>query len=73
MAHKLTAAGVTNAAVYPNGRPRPEAFQPVAAGTGPLQCVFFSQIEPEKGVDRILEASVQLPDMMFLVYSGLSW
>lgn len=71
MAHKLTAAGVTNAAVYPNGRPRPEVFQPVMGGTGPLQCVFFSQIEPEKGVDRILEASVQLPDMMFHFYGRI--
>lgn len=72
MAHKLTAAGVTNAAVYPNGRPRPEVFQAISAGTGPLQCVFFSQIEPEKGVDRILEASMLLPDVQFHFYGRIN-
>lgn len=71
MARKLTEAGVTNAAVYPNGRPRPDIFQPVTAGADTLQCVFFSQIEPNKGVDRILEAAKELPEVQFHFYGRI--
>lgn len=68
MARKLASAGVTNAAVYPNGRPRPQMLEPISAGCGPLRCVFFSQIEPDKGVDRILEAAELLPEFQFDFY-----
>lgn len=71
MAKKLTEAGVTNAAVYPNGRPRPQKLPPISAGEGHLQCVFFSQIQPEKGVDRILDAAKVLPGMQFHFYGGI--
>lgn len=71
MARKLADAGMTNAAVYPNGRPRPETLQPISDGKGELQCVFFSQIQPEKGVDRILQAAKQLPDLQFHFYGGI--
>lgn len=71
MARKLSDAGVANAAVYPNGRPRPEHFPPVKAGQGTLRCVFFSLIQPEKGVDRILEAAGQLPNMQFHFYGRI--
>ena len=68
MARKLEAAGVTNAAVYPNGRPRPGQMQSVKMSNDALRCVFFSLIQPEKGVDRILEAARNLPDLEFHFY-----
>lgn len=71
MARKLTDAGVKNAAVYPNGRPRPEILLPISQRQGALQCVFFSQIQPEKGVDRILDAAQILPDVQFHFYGGI--
>ena len=71
MVRKLAEAGVTNAAVYPNARPRPAVFPPVTVGEGPLQCVYFSQIEPEKGVDRILEAAAKVPGMQFHFYGRI--
>lgn len=71
MARKLTEAGVTNAAVYPNGRPRPDTFQPITVRADTLQCVFFSQIEPDKGVDRILEAARELTGVQFHFYGRI--
>lgn len=71
MAEKLSEAGVTNAAVYPNGRPRPKVPEPIRTGTAPLRCVFLSQIEPAKGVDRILEAADLLADVRFDFYGRI--
>lgn len=71
MARKLADAGVTNGAVYPNGRPRPKTLEPIRSGTGPIRCVFFSQIEPEKGVDRILQAAQHLPNLRFDFYGRI--
>ena len=71
MARKLTEAGVTNAAVYPNGRPRPEVFEEIQDNRGVLRCVFFSQIQPEKGVDRILETAKNMPNVEFDFYGGI--
>ena len=68
MAQKLQAAGVDNAAVYPNGRPRPEGVLTAREARGPLKCVFFSIIRPEKGTDRILEVAGKLPEMQFHFY-----
>lgn len=71
MAQKLETAGVTNAAVYPNGRPRPKELEPVSADNEQLHCVFFSLIEPEKGVDRIFEAAKVLPGVQFHFYGKI--
>ena len=71
MARKLAQAGVTNAATYPNGRPRPKVFEAVRDNREALRCVFFSQIQPEKGVDRILEAAMDLPEIQFDFYGGI--
>lgn len=68
MARKLADAGVTNAAVYPNDRPRPRSLEPIRTGKFSLRCVFFSQIEPDKGVDRIFEAAKLLPEISFDFY-----
>ena len=71
MACKLENAGVSNAEVYPNGRPRPQKLEPIRSDAGPLRCVFFSQIEADKGVDRILEAAMLLPDVQFDFYGRI--
>lgn len=71
MAQKLSEAGVTNSSVYPNGRPRPQKLEPINICDGPLRCVFFSQIEPDKGVDRILEVADLLPDVQFDFYGRI--
>lgn len=71
MAQKLETVGVTNAAVYPNGRPRPNTLEPVSVNNDQLQCVFFSLIEQEKGVDRILNAAEALPGVQFHFYGKI--
>jgi len=71
MLEKLKAAGVTNGAIYPNGRPRPDNAPAPVLGNEPLKCVFFSIIQPEKGVDLILEAAQQLPRIQFHFYGEL--
>jgi glycosyltransferase involved in cell wall biosynthesis len=71
MVQKLTKEGTTNASVYPNGRPRPQKLEPIRTFDGSLRCVFFSQIEPDKGVDRILEVADLLPGVQFDFYGRI--
>ncbi len=71
MLRKLEQAGVTNGAIYPNCRPRPGDLPPPVVGNDPLKCVFFSIIQPEKGVDLILDAVRMLPEMQFHFYGEL--
>ena len=71
MQRKMQSAGVTNCAIYPNGRPRPGALPAISAGEGPLRCVFFSIIQPEKGVDLILQAAQELSHMQFHFYGEI--
>lgn len=71
MQKKLKDAGVTNCAIYPNARPRPAGMPTPVTEEGALKCVFFSIIQPEKGVDVILDAARLLPDMEFHFYGEL--
>ncbi len=71
MQRKLEQAGVSNCAIYPNGRPRPSEIPAPEMGVGALKCVFFSIIQPEKGVDLILETAKQLPQMEFHFYGEI--
>ena len=71
MQRKLQSAGVTNCAIYPNGRPRPGDLPVPSMGEESLKCVFFSIIQPEKGVDLILQAADQLPQMEFHFYGEI--
>ena len=71
MVRKLESAGVTNAAIYPNGRPRPGALPAPVVTDAPLRCVFFSIIQPEKGVDLILQAAERMPGTEFHFYGEL--
>lgn len=65
MLKTLEKVGVGNAAIYPNGRPRPKELPSLNVGVKPLKCVFFSIIQPEKGVDLIFEAAQMLPQIQF--------
>ena len=71
MQRKLQSVGITNCAIYPNGRPRPGALPAISAGEGLLRCVFFSIIQPEKGVDLILQAAQRLTNMQFHFYGEI--
>jgi len=71
MLKKLEAAGVRNVAVYPNGRPRPDKLAEPELGNGPLKCVFFSIIQPEKGVDLILQTAHKQASMQFHFYGEI--
>lgn len=71
MLEKLEAAGIRNCAIYPNCRPRPADSPAPETGNGSLRCVFFSNIQPEKGVDLILQTARELPEMTFHFYGEL--
>lgn len=71
MVRKLNDSGVLNVMMYPNGRPRPRCLQAIHSDNGPLRCVFFSQIEPEKGVDRILETARLISEVRFDFYGRI--
>lgn len=71
MLKKLEAAGISNGAIYPNGRPRPGELSDPVVSNEPLNCVFFSIIQPEKGVDLILQAAQMLPQMQFHFYGEI--
>lgn len=71
MERRLKDAGLDNAALYPNGRPRPQWISAAKPAGDTLQCVFFSIIRPEKGVDLILEAADRLPQMQFHFYGEI--
>lgn len=66
MREVLETAGLANAALYPNARPRPTGER--EDRDGPLRCVFFSLIQPGKGADLALEAAARLPQVQFTFY-----
>lgn len=71
MRDRLVSAGVTNCAIYPNGRPRPDTLPVLREEGGRLECVFFSIIQPEKGADLILNAATELPQVQFHFYGEI--
>lgn len=57
MLAELNDAGVNNASIYPNARPRielPQRNKPLEGGR--LRCVFFAQVSHEKGYDVAVDA-----------------
>lgn len=70
MAACLKEAGLRNVSMYPNGRKRPKPVE-VSWRKGKLKCVFFSLIQPEKGVDLILQAAGNLPEVDFTFYGQI--
>lgn len=68
MYDELVSAGFANAAIYPNGRFRPATAYSATQSEGRLKCVFLSKVRPEKGVDLLLEAARNLPEISFTIY-----
>ena len=71
MQQQMENAGIHNVGIYPNCRPRPRELPEPDRGGEQLKCVFFSIIQPEKGVDLILQAAEELPQMQFHFYGEL--
>lgn len=71
MRENLEAAGMQNVAVYPNCRFRPQYDIPMHKHKKPLRCVFFSSVQPEKGVDFVLKAAEALPNVDFIFYGKI--
>lgn len=69
MIKDLNAVGIQNVSLFPNCRKRPTCE--LSAQTGKPSCVFFSLIQPQKGVDNALDAAMKLPDIQFHFYGGI--
>ena len=67
----LVEAGMNNVAVFPNCRKRSEQDVRAIRHSGNIRCVFFSIIQPEKGVDLILDAAKELTDVEFFFYGPI--
>lgn len=76
MLNELKAAGLENGAIYPNCRFKPDKFHisdpSNTDSEKPLKCVFFSQIQREKGVDIILEVATKYPELSFSFYGAIA-
>lgn len=71
MKEKLEGAGAVHVGIYPNARPRPTELQTQHMGEEALKAVYFSIIQPEKGVDLILQAAQMLPELEFHFYGEI--
>lgn len=72
MKQSLESIGLNNIAIYPNCRFRPKADIIPKDNAGNLRCVFFSFIQPEKGIDLVLNAAKSLPSVQFFVYGRVA-
>lgn len=68
---EMEEAGFENVGIYPNGRFRPSKDIELKAVDKKLRCVFFSQVQPEKGADLVLEAARMLPHVDFSFYGNI--
>lgn len=67
MKEVLNKVGLNNVSVFPNCRRKPEIeYEPLL--NNKLKCVFFSQVTREKGVDLVIDAARQLPNISFDIY-----
>ena len=71
MKAEMDAAGFENVDIYPNGRFRPQKAVELKTADKKLRCVFFSQVQPEKGADLVLEAARMLPHVEFSFYGDI--
>ena len=71
MKAEMDAAGFENVDIYPNGRFRPQKAVELKTADKKLRCVFFSQVQPEKGVDLVLKAAEALPNVDFIFYGKI--
>lgn len=73
MAAKLRALCISNTAIFPNCRKCPKGIQEIRFNENrQLQCVFFSRVTPDKGVDIVFEAAQRLKDVTFHLYGELA-
>lgn len=63
MARSLASEGLENIAVFPNCRVRPKSRKKPNRANGRLQCLYYSNICPEKGSDIALTVAEALPDL----------
>lgn len=68
---KLVKKGLNNAELYPNCRFRLDKEVEISSVENKIKCVFFSLIQPEKGVDFILEVAKQLTNIDFHFYGDV--
>ena len=72
MKTELENVGLNNVLVYPNCRVKPQKMKDTEnKRTGKLRCVFFSLIQANKGVDNILIAAKELPNIDFAFYGHI--
>lgn len=72
MKKTLDKKGFNNVDIYPNGRFHPKrSYKKTINGTGKLKCVFFSLIQPEKGVDWIINAAKKIQSVDFYLYGKI--
>lgn len=67
----LNSVGLKNVYCLPNCRKRPFENYNIRKCDGRLRCVIFSMIFPEKGIDIILEAAGQMPDVDFFFWGEI--
>ena len=67
----LVDAGMRNVAVFPNCRKRPDHDIHEKRCVNQIRCVFFSIIQPEKGVDIILDVAKELTNVEFFFYGPI--
>ena len=67
----MVEAGIDNVEVFPNCRRKLMGEMRVQGGRKKLRCVFFSNIQPEKGVDIILEVAKELRNIEFYFYGPI--
>ena len=71
MVRRLEKCGMKNIALYPNCRHMPAEDYHSQIKTGKLRCVFFSCIQPEKGVDILLDTAEKMTDVEFIFYGNI--
>ncbi len=71
MGEKLGKLGFENISVYPNCRKDNRVSEIRKTPKNGMKCLFFSLICKEKGVDNILEAAKEKPDMAFDFYGDI--
>lgn len=71
MAKLLMESGMRNVSIYPNCRKKAAHSFISEEENSKLQCVFFSLIQKQKGVDTILKSAKDLPEIDFSFYGPI--
>lgn len=71
MKRVMQEAGVNNVEVFPNCRRKPKNEIRTQGERKKMRCVFFSNIQPEKGADIILEVAKELHNIEFYFYGPI--